>query len=181
MALEDRWPPVYDEEELEETIKKLSEDGPGRWMFGLVQGSVFQGDIVSMQSKLPFINADGQATAVNATNLWLVVGNTCDLARNEQQVPNTGIVPIISFPIEEVKNRLPAINRYQTVRQFLVPAWNDQDGKTIMLADLTQICSVKKAALLNVGNVQARLNFQGWLLLHSCLVRFLARSDGRHD
>lgn len=75
-----------------------------------------------------------------------------------------------------------ALGRFETYRRFLIPAWpGDADGATVLrIAELIHPVTVHKRALREQGRVVARMSHLGWLLLHACVVRFLARDDGRH-
>ena len=67
------------------------------------------------------------------------------------------------------------------VARNATPAWDNALRDKHFTADLSTPAAARKAALLQHGNVVARLSRQGWVLLHSCLVRFLCRDDGRFD
>ena len=41
--------------------------------------------------------------------------------------------------------------------------------------------TVHKSVFPEHARVVARMQYAAWVLLHSCLVRFLARDDGRHE
>lgn len=67
---------------------------------------------------------------------------------------------------------------HQLFRLFYVPPWQDAQNATLV-ADLTNAVSLHKQALREKVKVVARLGHPGWVLLHACVVRFLARGDGR--
>jgi hypothetical protein len=58
--------------------------------------------------------------------------------------------------------------------------WPDAEEPKHFLVDFMQIVTIEKAAFRDdCARVVARLQFPAWALLHACLVRCLARDDGR--
>jgi len=93
----ERWPPVYDAEDLASTISRLGKVTGDMGLYGpTTTGPEFcQGDIVSLQSGLPVLDADGEPVVLDPDfEHWLVIGNTCDFSRESADVPWTQLVPI---------------------------------------------------------------------------------------
>lgn len=181
----ERWPPVYEASQLKDTIESLASMTGTKGIYGPkdVAGPFCQGDILSLGAELPFLNEEGEAEVLEPSyDHWLVVGNTCDFSRPVEEVPWTQLVPIVEtqdlreVPVETRR----AFTSYQYSRRFYVPPW---PGSTLKLryADLLTPVAIEKARLGEVAEVAARMNREGWILLHSCLVRFLCRDDGRFD
>lgn len=72
-------------------------------------------------------------------------------------------------------------DRYQTSRAFYVPPWKREVEGHCHVADLLRPVTAEKGVFDEVARVEARMARSGWILLHSCLVRFLCRDDGRFD
>ena len=113
---------------------------------------------------------------------WLVVGNTCDFDREVSEVRYTQLVPI--WELGDLKGvpaaELAAFTRYQYARRFFVPPWPGA-SRVLRYADFLTPIGVEKDAVTDHAKIVARLSLEGWILLHSCLVRFLCRDDGRFD
>lgn len=193
-ATGERWPPVYDAEDLVREIKRLTQRSDLATAFyewrrdrsTTMPGDVCQGDVIALSSEVPVIDENGQpATVEHPDGCWLVVGNTCDFDRNLSEVRWTQLVPIISVgALSELSDtQLDAARKYTQARTFYVPAWNGQDESDLHVADLLRPVAVDKRvfrAPAGAGVVQARLSRAAWILLNACLVRFLARDDGRY-
>lgn len=178
-----RWPPIYDAEELAGQIRELvASDSFHARFYDLRprEPGVFQGDIVALREGVPVIDRDGQASVVGEHSAWLVIGNTCDLARDASDVPWSQIVPVATLGPEVPAEDLLAVKRYGVYKRFYVPPWTDADGDA-RYADLVRPVTIDKHALTTVARVEARMSVYGWVMLHACLVRFFARDDGRHD
>ena len=185
MAL-DRWPPVYDADELAGTIRELvaSERLFAEFYDDLLQGPpVCQGDVVRLASHVPLIDRTGQPVADFDVDFWLVIGNTCDFERDPVKVPWTQVVPIFDFSTEGTlsEDEQAALRRYQTSRAFYLPPWRGQPAGSCLVADLCRTVTAEKAVFDQAAHVVARLREASWVLLHSCLIRFLCRDDGRFD
>lgn len=184
-----RWPPVYDFEELAKQIKDLINDGSIFNQFfvsHIGEEGLFQGDIVSLKKDPVYLDKDGDISIIDEDfNYWIIIGNTCDLARvitpNEHSIsPHlTHVSPLIPLPKDTPASVLDNLKRYKLYKRVFLPKWGDE--KNDFYIDLTIINSIEKQCLIDHSNITARLNFKTWLLLHSCLVRYLARDDGRHD
>lgn len=179
-----RWPPVYDAEGLARQIRELieSHDVESRFFArGPVGTDVFQGDVVRLPTQMPLLDETGAPTAGGDFEFWLVLGNTCDFDRAD--VDWSQLVPIDRVPISLVPSPVAnALARFELYRRFLVPPWpGDADGVSVLrIAELIHPVTVHKRALREHGRVVARMSHLGWMLLHACLVRFLARDDGRN-
>jgi len=80
----------------------------------------------------------------------------------------------LGLPIEVQQ----ALVRYRNYKQFYVPAWSADNNGRWHVAEFTHPVTAHKTGL-NRATVARRLPFAGWLLFHSCVVRFLARNDRR--
>ncbi len=183
-AMRDRWPPTYDAEELARQIRELieSHEFEGRFFTdGRIEDGVFQGDVIRLATQLPLLDEAGMPSAGGAFEFWLVVGNTCDFERVD--VDWSQMIPIDRVPTNQIPpSTARALGRFEMYRRFLVPAWpGDVDGSAVLrIGELVHPVTVHKRALQEQGQVVARMSRLGWMLLHACLVRFLARDDGRH-
>jgi hypothetical protein len=184
MVAPGRWPPIYDANQLQKLIRDLvaTNDLAMLLYAGSINegGLICQGDIVRMPCSLPFVDEDCEPSTTEVeSEYWLVVGNTRDFDRDIATIPWTQVVPIDDrTPTAE---QLDGFVRYKPSRTFFLPPWEHALGGKHFTADLATPATVHKKALLNHGQVVARLSRQGWVLLHSCLVRFLCRDDGRFD
>ena len=131
----ERWPPVYDADDLVREIKRLTPRSDlatafYEWRRDLSltrPDDVCQGDVVQLRSGVPVILEDGQpATMEHPGSVWLVVGNTCDFDRELSDVRWTQLgVPIISVgtATELSLTELAAVRKYTQSRSFYVPPW----------------------------------------------------------
>jgi hypothetical protein len=184
-----RWPPVYDFNQLGQQIKDLIDDGSlfDQFFVSNCDGTdFFQGDIVSLKSTPAYIDKDGDIAIIDEDfSYWVILGNTCDLSRSPETVygvavPHlTHITPLMPIPHNIPANVLGNLRKYKLYKRIFIPGWKSEGNDFFM--DLTVMSSIEKQCLTNHSHVIARLNFKTWLLLHSCLVRYLARDDGRHD
>lgn len=181
----DRWPPVYDADELKQVIRDLasSNDISKSFYSRRSSGKPFQGDIIELNTSLPMIWSDGQPAVHGTFQYWLVIGNTCDLHRNHEDVEFTQIVPIISIDSVLVNERYDQNDflTYAYSRRFYLPSWESELDSSFSFADFLRPVTVHKNAIIDHASIKATMNQHSWLLLHSCLVRFLARDDGRFD
>jgi len=110
----------------------------------------------------------------------MIVGNTCDMYRDDE--PRSLIAPLVSLADPVPDEQLYALRRYEYSRQFYVPPWPDAKPSRHHLVDFMQLVTIEKAAFRDdCARSVARLQFPAWALLHTCLVRYLARDDGRFD
>ncbi|MDH5671173.1 MAG: hypothetical protein OEZ06_03435 [Myxococcales bacterium] len=181
---EGRWPPVYDAQGLADVIDGLagaSDFDTRFWdLRPRVQGEVFQGDLVQLDSAVPLLDEAGDPVVTDDCKFWLIIGNTCDFERPANDVPWTQIVPTVDLGTTVDRQHLDVFRRYQYSRRFYVPPWPSGDGHH-RFADFTRPVTIHKAAFVGPAQVVGRMQQPAWVLLHSCLVRFLARDDGRYD
>lgn len=183
---QERWPPVYDAEELQDTIHRLIRGDHLAERFyrpAAVTYTICQGDIISLQSGVPLIAADGKPAIHGDASHWMVIGNTCDIERDLQDVMWTQLVPLVDLGthVDVSEQELSDLRGYRPTRTFYVPPWSEETGDRHHIADFLRPVAIHKTALREVATVEASLEWHSWLLLHSCLVRFLARDDGRFD
>jgi hypothetical protein len=112
------------------------------------------------------------------------VGNTCDFDRDLVDVRWTQLVPIISLgaTTELSATELDAVRKYTQARTFHLPPWSTETERDAHVADLLRPVGVDKRVFRGptpTATVQARVSRPAWILLNACLVRFLARDDGR--
>lgn len=184
MLVVDRWPPIYDAEELKGTIKKLSTSHELTKHFYTVPvgRNAFQGDIIELKSALPLIWKDGKPGIKQDIERWMVIGNTCDIDRSLDDVTYTQVIPIAQVVNEDVKaSDRQLFLTYGYFRRFYLPPWDETIAEEIYFADFTRPVTIHKEALAQHATRITSMTFDSWLLLHSCLVRFLARDDGRND
>jgi hypothetical protein len=186
----DRWPPVYDAEDLKQQIKDLVSRSDFEKSFfdgAMPTGRPCQGDIVRLQTGLPVLHEDGQPGVYGDGDLdyWLVIGNTCDFERpctgpSLSSVPWTQVVPLVNLGDVGVNDRA-MLRGYQYSRRFYVPQWSPSLAGLDYVADFLTPVALHKRAFEGAAEVQVRLSFPAWVLLHSCLIRFFCRDDGRFD
>lgn len=181
----DRWPPVYDFGELAAQIAELSASG-ALWsefyQVGPALSGFCQGDVVTLDSGLPYIDKAGEPAVIDSEALWLIAGNTCDLTRDQGEVPFTQAFPVWDLGAADRLgvDELAKYRSYSGYRQFYLPPWPGS-SPNVRLADFLRPVTIHRQGLQRHGRVTARLTFKSWALLHGCLVRFLARDDGRGD
>jgi hypothetical protein len=181
----ERWPPIYDAVELKATIAKVT--AVPDVLFAefyeqqIDQSEYSQGDIIYFDKEIPCIDENGEAVALEAeTSFWMLLGNSCDLARDIKEVPWTLAIPIRNYPGIVTQEIINALKKYDYARGFYVPPWSEEHKNRLYLADFLRSVSLHRGALKQ-ATVVARMKFCGWMLFHSCVVRFLARGDGRFD
>lgn len=184
-----RWPPVFDEESLVAELKKILGTDQFESRFydhtRTDQPALCQGDILRLPGPAPVIDERGEvAVTEEEFAFWLVLGNSCDNTRDLGEWPWTPIVPLIDLgPMADLNANVQASARnYVAVRRFYVPPWDESVAGRCHMADFTRPVSLHRSAVGAAATVVARMSyFPGWALLHLCLVRFLARGDGRND
>jgi len=180
----DRWPPCYDAEELKKSIQLLTSASQVSDIFygPLEAGDLYQGDIIELRSPIPFIWEDGNPGIGDEFENWLVVGNSCDIHRTTEDASVTQILPIVPIPSANLgsadRNQFLT---YRYYRRFYLPPWDDASSKFVHFADFMRPVTIYQSAIENSAQRIASLNYHSWLLLNSCLVRFMARDDGRYD
>lgn len=183
----ERWPPAYDSEELASSINSLVNSTTFETDFYQQDGSYgelsfYQGDVIQLCSQLPLIHEDGEPGLWNEIEYWLIIGNSCDMAREIQVVEHTQVVPILDLGLisEASQQLLDALRRYSYSRRFYVPPWNSSVDK-VYFADFTKPVTMHKGALGEHAELVISLSIKSWILLNACLVRFFGRDDGRND
>jgi len=185
MVVEQRWPPIYDADDLKKTIRRIVE-APAYEKLLYEQhhtlNSFFQGDVVKLDAPFPLIGPEAEPVLDEPPPYWAVIGNTCDFDRPSSEVPVTQLIPV--FELGTMKSlgtdMIRDLRGYHYFTQFFLPAWSDDFSDRIFVADFLRPVTVDKGAFSR-ATVQARLSYSGWILFHCCLVRFLARDDGRGD
>ena len=180
-----RWPPIYDADDLRRTIRDVVQSG--RLLEEFFQPSpdgppVCQGDVVRLAAGVPVLDREGVPAIHEDAGFWLVIGNTCDFARDVRDVPWTQLVPITAAESSAASPDLGALRRFELSRMFYVPPWSTAVAGGVLGADLLRPVALHRHAFeAGKATVEARLTYHAWILLHCCLVRFLARDDGRFD
>ena len=177
-ATSGQWPPVYDEDELERAIASgLNQIGKTFFEAKILDGWC-QGDIVRLPGAAPVVGPEGDPVVVDVpASHWLLLGNSCDLDRTLDEVAWSPAVPLLPCSLISPQ-RLATVQSYQTVRTFFVQSWAAETCDSY--ADFTLIASICRL-WLNSQKPFARLRQASWTLLNACLVRYLARKDGRND
>ncbi len=183
--IKERWPTIYDFEQLQSQIKEVVKSNYIRGFYSLTPKTqeLYQGDIIYIDKKFLYINGDGEYNAENYTNYWIVLGNTCDISRNIDDVPFTNIIPIIEFEDSVPINILDGIKNFQNYKSMYIPPFIQEDEKNYFI-DFTKILTISKEYFLNkeIKLIKKKeLTYSSWILFHACLVRYLARDDGRND
>jgi len=185
MGAESRWPPVYDFDQLTGTIRQIvgtQELEKVLYDPSASHSSFFQGDLVRLEVEVPFIGEDGQPKVQDGPPFWAIIGNTCDFDRVVEDVAFTQVVPVWNLgPASTLSEENRAsFRRYRYYTQFYFPPWDADSDTQVFVADFLRPVAIHKNAFKS-ASVVARLNRVGWILFHACLVRFLARDDGRED
>lgn len=180
-----RWPPVYDYDELEDTIKQLSNITNLRqflYIGGSYQPPYSQGDIIWLESRIPVIWKDGAPGTIDGHGYWMVLGNSCDLDRPITEVEWCQLAPVFCLGTDDDVSgtELDALKKYRYSRHFYLPGWAGEQQSRHFIANFLEMTPIHREGLVHASPV-TRLSQRGWYLLHSCIVRFLARSDGRND
>lgn len=172
-----RWPVVYDFDELQGQIKTLIDRGlDGFYNETPDAESLFQGDIVELAMEFPFIDEEGNVAAYDSDK-WLILGNTCDMTRDD--LIYTNIIPLEQLDSDTPANLLIQLKRFQSYKKIYLP---DSTGASRgYVADFTEICSINKKFLSENATKINELEYPSWVLFHSCIVRYFARDDGRKD
>lgn len=179
------WKPVYDQQELTNTISRLRDDESFFSNFFLRSSQVAQnherqGDILSLSSYIPFIGKGGVVKRSSGKQkYWMVLGNTCDNDRDINDAPYLQLTPVFELP-ELTRDQLQIWKKYSTFRYFYLPAWSKELEAEHFFADLTRPVHIPKLVAREVGGIEAILDHTSWVLLNACLVRYLARADGRN-
>jgi hypothetical protein len=179
----ERWPPIYDVETLAATIKHAAETvrATGFWdpEASALGDPWAQGDLVELRTDLPMVDDEGVAVAVEREEpWWLLLGNSCDLTRTLADAPHTVIAPVRRLP--DAPEHRAHLQAQKFARTMWVPEWQGgPDG--LFVCDLTRPVTLDRRGLQGAARRLARASRAGWVVLHACVVRFLARDDGRFD
>ncbi|MCK5536165.1 MAG: hypothetical protein KAI79_05015 [Bacteroidales bacterium] len=170
-----RWPPVYDFDSLKNEIKELSSSATYESFYttNLDSENIFQGDILELPMNFPYIDIEGNVVG-EEIQLCVVLGNTCDLTRDD--VSYTNIIPLDILPAETPKHIIDSLKNYQSYKKMLFPG----NGIDYMI-DFTKSCTINIEYLKNSSKKLYQLEYTTWVLFHSCIVRYFARDDGRND
>lgn len=179
------WPPTHDAQELAEQIRRLTgtpdfesefygskRDGHPEWC---------QGDVIELESRIPMIGPDGKPTTDAAeTKWWLLLGNSCDMDRDLDEHPETHMVPVRRYDEDAADlTRVTAdFRHFRPYKTFYLPCWS-ASMTGLYAADFTNPVTVSREGLRH-ARLCARMRQWSWVLLYSCVVRFLARGDGRN-
>jgi hypothetical protein len=179
-----RWPPTYDFDTLATQIREIVGN---RSIFNVFFTSAtedaerYQGDIVSFSGNMPIIDAEGDVSVIDDIfEHWMIIGNTCDLSRIENDESCSHISPLVPITEDTPSEIILGLQGYKNYKKFFIPNWANPAALGYYI-DFTLICSINKFCLFENCVTVARLNWISWLLLHSCLVRYLARDDGRNE
>lgn len=177
-----RYPTIYDFDELKAQIKELVRSGLEHNFFESYPDNdeFYQGDVIELQADWPFINEDGDIAIIDEesqSNLWVILGNTCDIVR--QDLPYTNIIPISIIEDDIESSVLNDLKAFQNFKKIYFP--DSIKGSKGFMIDFTQISSVDKSFLKAHGIKKNQLTRESWVLFHSCIVRYFARDDGRND
>lgn len=181
---EKRWPPTYDLEDLLTQINEISQLNGISYSFYTKSCDLdfCQGDVIFLESDFPLINEDGDVALIeNSLNLWVFVGNTCDFTRPLDNVKFTHICPLTKLPDATPEELLGTLHTYSTYKKFFLPDWDSSNTSKGYYIDFSKMCSIAKDGITKNAKLKARMGRHSWLLFHSCLVRYLARDDGRND
>jgi hypothetical protein len=181
-AAHERWPPIYDAQQLAEQIKDLSSRGELNKQFysnEVLDVPWCQGDVIELSSQFPYIDHDGEPSVLESPSCgyWLLMSNTCDLTRNLADVRWANLVPL--FEVQPSKEELDVLQQYSQSRKFYAPPWAPEIQH--MVAELTMPITVDRRCLDGRAVRVASMSRIAWYLFHSCIVRYLARDDGRLD
>ena len=180
-----RWPAIYSLKDLQKAIREILASGAEFESKFYVKGRtddplVCQGDVVELRSPLPLLDENGEPAVHDGADFehWLVVSNTCD----HERATSVQLSPLIVLQAEVGANDISTLKRYEYAKRFYVPPWPGGHDERHRVADFTQSTVLLKTALTNgSAKIVGRLDFPGWALLHTCLVMYLARDDGRFD
>ncbi|ODC01220.1 hypothetical protein A3197_01675 [Candidatus Thiodiazotropha endoloripes] len=181
----ERWPPTYDAKDLANTLKELlTKDRLISKFYTDYRDPNLrycQGDIIRLTSPVPSISGDGEIDITDDYFYWMVIGNTCDIARDVKEVNWSQIVPLeyLGNDQELDDEFKTTLKKYDYNRLFYVPPWDRNQSGQNYIADFLRPVIIDKS-VFDIVSLEARLDYYSWMLFHICLVRFLARDDGRN-
>lgn len=179
-----RWPTIYDFDQLKNQIKRIVDSNYIRdfYTLSINEKELYQGDVLYLDKKFAFLNAEGNFEAVKFTRYWVILGNSCDFSREVKDLPYTNIAPLQSIEKEIPEYIVTGLKNFQNYKRMYFP--NVGDDNLEYFLDFTQTMTISKQFLENFGIDKLKkreLTHQGWVLLHSCLIRYFTRDDGRFD
>ncbi len=179
-----RWPALVDAASWKRIIGELVQDETkleaSFYQSGKMDEAPCQGDIIELNCSTPFIDETGQIfVSEKEFQHWIILGNTCDMSRADERY--SLIAPLVPIETEMTEDERRVLRRYEYYKKFYVPPWPDDADQLHRLADFMQLVTIEKAAFHKTAHIVARLQFPAWALLHACIVRYLARDDGRFD
>ena len=183
----DPWPPAYDAKDLAENIRSLVQSSSANLAKRFYYANTgdptlpYQGDIISLVAELPFIDDEGGISAHAIDGYWMIVGNTCDIAREITEVQWSQLVPVqnIGQANKLESDVMGKLSNYKYLKQFYLPPWSSCSQDAVYAADFLRPVTIDKR-VFDKAKLEARLTYYSWILFHACLVRFLARADGRN-
>ena len=172
-----RWPVIYDFDDLLKEIEKLKKDEIEFYQSKEKElAYLCQGDIFELATSFPYIDENGDIS-IEDTGTWVLIGNTCDMQRNVSDLKYTQIAPLYELTDEEIAPVLNDLKAYQSFKKFYFKKFENKH----YILDFTRICTIDKSFLkINAKKIK-ELSMPGWVLFHCCIVRYLARDDGRND
>lgn len=179
-AAKGRWPSICDADDLSRQIDKAALDLRTVQFYDLILREdplLCCGDVLQLDCPVPTIDGDGEPVISDGSGLWLAIGNTCDFDRDRSQVIWTQVVPL--EPVTADSGRVSELLLYKAYRRFYLPPWPSHNRS--YLADFLRPVALHRDAIGRKATVVARMTMPAWVLLHSCLIRFIARDDGRFD
>jgi hypothetical protein len=179
----ERWPTAYDFNDLQSQIKDIvkSDYLDNFYTKNMDKNSLFQGDIIQLDKKFVYLNKDGKFEAGSFSDYYMILGNSCDFDRSLSEIPFTNITPLHMIETTTPKDILSGLKNFQNYKRMYIPTFS---GDNEYYIDFTKIMTVSKEFLKNqdISKIKkAELTFASWVLLHSCIIRYFARDDGRND
>ena len=178
-----RWLTVYDFEQLQIQIKEIlkCDYNQGFYTNTPKRSELFQGDIIQLDRKFVSINEDGEFEAQKYSDFWIVVGNSCDFARDVKELPYTNLIPLQQIEKNAPSKIINGLKNFQNYKHMYVPNFLDDESEYFL--DFTKIATVSKEYLQKeITSIKIKeLTYSSWVLLHSCIIRYFARDDGRND
>lgn len=174
---------VYDFDELQAQIRSAKKMDPGAFYRQDSRGPRYcQGDILSLEMRLPYINDQLQIKAIREPfQYWVVASNTCAMSRTGADIK---LAYINLHPLHRVEEPSEAemLSGYGSYHEFYLPVWSSDAEVAGWFINFSEVaCLQLEGLLVRDVPVVNRLSDPAWALFHACSVRFWARDDGRHD
>lgn len=187
-ASSNRWGQVYSLDDVQSEIRRLLDTNQianGFWSPGPQKLPPAQGDVIRLDAALPVMSAANPSIHFpgDQYEYWMVLSNSCDLARDREDVPWMHVVPVVCLgTVSELKaEELSSVKSYMAYRQFYLPPWAKAVEESVYVADFIQNASLERRPMFEGIEICASVHLYSWFLLNACLVRYLARDDGRED